>query len=399
MDVSNIPPHPEPEALQDHAQHLGRRPPGCERLALLLQGGGALGAYQAGVYQALHEAGLEPDWVAGVSIGGINSAIIAGNPPERRLERLREFWETITARRIWAYNPDGDAWRKMYNAWSAFTTMTQGQPGFFTVNQPTPLLSPRGAKTATSYYDNAPLRETLLRLIDFDLLNRGKTRFACGVVNIATGNFVYIDNAIGEILPEHVMASGALPPALPMMKIGTDYFWDGGLVSNTPLQHVLDHIGSDNTLAFQVDLFSARGAIPRDMAEVTARQKDIMYSSRTRLTTDHYRQTYMLKKRMRDLLARIPEADLREEDMALKRQVSDLPQISIIQLIYQQAAYEGDAKDYEFSATSMREHWDSGYRDTERSIMQKDWIAIPPSDVGLKMHDVHRLTDLARAGA
>ena len=369
------------------------RPPGCDRIALLLQGGGALGAYQAGVYQALHEAGLEPDWVAGVSIGGINAAIIAGNPPERRLARLREFWDTITARPSWPFRLPGDNARKAYNAWSAFTTMAQGQPGFFTVNQPGPYLSPAGAPQATSFYDTAPLRETLLRLVDFDLLNTGRTRFACGAVNVASGNFFYFDNARNKIAPDHVMASGALPPALPMVALGTDYFWDGGLVSNTPLAHVLDHIGHESTLAFQVDLFSARGPVPRDMQGVMSRMKDIQYSSRTRMTTDVYRQLYRMKLRMRGLLEKIPAGALGAEDADLFADLKRLPKVSLIQLIYQQAAYESDAKDYEFSAVTMREHWQNGLADTQRSLQHKNWLAMPPADIGLQAHDVHRLTD------
>ena len=362
-------------------------------VALVLQGGGALGAYQAGVYQALHEARLEPDWVAGVSIGGINSAIIAGNPPERRLARLREFWELVTARKITFFTPDGDAARKARNAMSSMMTLLGGVPGFFSVNYPGPWLSARGAKQATSYFDNAPLRETLLRLVDFDRINSRATRFAVGAVNIGNGNFSYFDNAESTIIPEHVMASGALPPALPMAQIGTDFYWDGGLVSNTPLQHLLDHIGTDSMAVFQVDLFSARGPVPRDMYEVMARQKDILYSSRTRLTTDHYKKLHQMKLQMRKLLARIPDGELSPEECAMKADLAHLPEISIMHLIYQQAAYEGEAKDYEFSGTSMREHWVSGYRDTQRTLRHKDWLVMPAVDVGIKMHDIHRVDD------
>ncbi len=367
------------------------RPKGCDRVALVLQGGGALGAYQGGVYQALHEAGLEPDWLAGVSIGGINSAIIAGNKREDRLPRLREFWEMITSRRVWHFTPDGDSPRKMRNAWSSMLTMSHGVPGFFDVNRPGPWLSLRGAKQATAYYDSSPLRETLLRLVDFDLINSGATRYACGAVNVTNGNFYYFDNASVEIMPEHVMASGALPPALPMVQLGSDYFWDGGFVSNTPLQHLVDRIGSDNTLVFQVDLFSAKGPVPRDMYDVLARQKDIQYSSRTRLTTDLYKEMHRMKMRMRDLLSRIPEDDLTESDRKQKEELSHLPEIAILQLIYQQAAYEGQAKDYEFSGTSMREHWESGYRDTKRTLTHKDWLVMPEAGKGIVMHDIHRL--------
>ena len=259
-------------------------------MALILQGGGALGAYQAGVYQALHEADIEPDWITGVSIGGINAAIIAGNRRENRLPRLREFWERITSRKVWHYTPDGDIFRQMRNAVSAQMTMLQGQPGFFKPHDINAWMSPAGARTATSFYDNSPLRETLLELVDFSIINDRRARFSVGAVNILTGNFVYFDNRDEEIIPEHVMASGALPPALPMVKIGTDYFWDGGIVSNTPLQHLLEQEDGLDSLVFQVDLFSARGPLPREMADVLGRHKDIMYSSRTRYNTDMFRK-------------------------------------------------------------------------------------------------------------
>ena len=256
----------------------------------MLQGGGALGAYQAGVYQALHEGGIEPDWVCGVSIGAINSAIIAGNPPERRLERLRVFWERITARKVWHYTPDGDIYRKARNLASSLLTTTLGQPGFFKPHSTSPWFTPAGATTRPAI--TTPLRcaKHLLELVDFDLINAREIHFAVGAVNVLTGNFLYFDNAERSDRPEHVMASGALPPALPMVKIGTDHFWDGGIVSNTPLQHLLDQDDRLNSLVFQVDLFSARGALPRDIQEVMARHKDIVYSSRTRYNTDVYRQ-------------------------------------------------------------------------------------------------------------
>jgi NTE family protein len=384
---------PEPRAPEPRASRPTWRPQGCDRLALVLQGGGALGAYQAGVYQALHEAGLEPDWVAGMSIGGINAAIIAGNPPEVRVERLREFWETITERPTWAFAPDGDDPRKARNAWSSWTTMLFGQPGFFTPQMPNPWFSMRGAKTATSFYDNAPLRETLLRLVDFELLNRRTTRYACGAVNVLNGNFAYFDSATTEIIPEHIMASGALPPALPMVNIGTDYYWDGGLVSNTPLQHVLENTRSENVLIFQVDLFSARGNLPRDMHEVLARQKDIQYSSRTRLVTDYFQKQHNLNLLLRRVLDKVPEDMLSDEERDMKQRLADVPEVTILHLIYQQTAYESQAKDFEFSGTSMREHWDAGFRDTVRTLRHKDWLTMPAVDHGVIVHDVHRLDD------
>jgi len=379
--------------LQERVGWRGWRPDRCARVALVLQGGGALGAYQAGVYQALHEANIEPDWVSGVSIGAINAAIIAGNPPAARLKKLRAFWERITDRTIWWYTPDGDVYRKARNATSSWLTIMQGQPGFFEPRNPGPWLTPAGARDATSYYDSAPLRETLRGLVDFSLLNACATRLAVGAVNVLTGNFIYFDNANEEIEPEHIMASGALPPALPMIKIGTDYYWDGGIVSNTPLQHLLDQDDHLNTLVFQVDLFSSRGALPRDIQDVMARHKDIMYSSRTRYNTDTYRRMHVWKTRLYQALAKVPEDALSDEQRKLRDQLADLPEITILHLIYQQKAYEGHAKDYEFSATSMNEHWQSGYEDTKRTLKRKTWLEMPPEGAGIVVHDVHRQED------
>ena len=369
------------------------RPERCDRIALVLQGGGALGAYQVGVYQALHEAGLEPNWVCGVSIGAINSAIIAGNPPEERMDKLRIFWERITARKVWHYTPDGDVYRKARNLHSTWLTTTLGQPGFFKPHELNPWLSPAGARTATSYYDTTPLRDTLLELVDFDLINSRKMHFAVGAVNVLTGNFLYFDNSKEVIGPEHVMASGALPPALPMVKIGTDHFWDGGIVSNTPLQHLLDQDDRKNSLVFQVDLFSSRGLLPRDIQEVMARHKDIMYSSRTRYNTDVYKHMNNLKADYYKALLKIPEDKLSDQERAMRDHLAHMPQITILQMIYQQKIYEGDSKDHEFSATSMHEHWQSGHEDTKRTLMRRDWLTMPEEGMGLVVHDVHRERD------
>src|SRR5580692_861161 len=366
------------------------RPDHCDRVALVLQGGGALGACQAGVYQALHEGGLEPDWVSGVSIGAINSALIAGNPPERRLERLHAFWDRITARKVWGYTPDGDVYRQARNAASSWFTMMLGQPGFFQPRIVSPWFSPAGAENATSYYDTSPLRETLLELVDFDLINDSSRRFSVGAVNALTGNFVYFDNATTKIEPEHVMASGALPPAFPTVRIGTDYFWDGGLVSNTPLQHLLAQDDSLNSLIFQVDLFSARGALPRTIQEVMGRHKDILYSSRTRQVTDMFARLQRWKTRAYEALVKVPEADLSDEQRQMRDKLADLPRATILQLIYQRRIYESNARDYEFSADSMHEHWQAGLEDTRRTLTRKDWISIPPKGVGIVTHDVHR---------
>jgi NTE family protein len=368
----------------------GWRPENCGRVALVLQGGGALGAYQAGVFQAMHGAGLEPDWVSGVSIGAVNAAIIAGNKPEKRLERLTAFWSRITDRTVWLHTPDGDIFRQLRNATSAFYTMAMGQPGFFAPQKLNPWFSLAGAKSATSYYDSSPLRETLLELVDFDLLNTGPCRFSVGAVNVMTGNFIFFDNAQHRIGPEHIMASGALPPAFAPVQIGTDYFWDGGIVSNTPLQHLLAQDDDINSLVFQVDLFSATGTLPRTMPDVMSREKDIAYSSRTRQVTDMFQRLQRWKTRAYRALLKIPEADLTEEERVMRDKLARLPAHTILQLIYQQKSYEGNAKDYEFSRTSMREHWQSGHEDTERTLTHKHWLQMPPENTGIVTHDIHR---------
>ena len=361
-----------------------------DRVALVFQGGGALGAYQAGVYQALAEAGCEPTWLSGVSIGAVNAAIIAGNEPSRRLQRLEQFWQIISGRKIWAYTPEGDFFRDIRNRTSSWMTMTMGQPGFFKPRFPNPWLELPGAEGATSFYDSAELKKTLEMLIDFDVLNDGKKRFSVGAVNVRTGNFVYFDTDNLRIGPEHIMASGALPPALPSIRIEGEYYWDGGIVSNTPLQYLLDQEEDRSSLVFQVDLFSARGVLPRSMPDVLSRHKDIMYSSRTRQNTDNFKRIHGLKMKLLGALKRVPRDQLTAEEEELIADYSDAGVVNIVHLIYQHKNYEGHAKDYEFSGTSMREHWDMGLEDTKRTLRHTDWLLPPFTDDAVAIHDLHR---------
>jgi NTE family protein len=269
------------------------RPP-FERIALVLQGGGALGAYQAGVYQALAEANLHPDWVAGISIGAINSALIAGNPPEKRVERLRDFWETVSAAPapVFTYIRSVEIKQEWIHTWlnqiRALGNLFGGAPGFFKPRFPPPVPLVPEDVVSLSYYDVSPLKATLERLVDFDLINTGVTRFSVGAVNVKTGNFVYFDNSTHDICSEHVIASGSLPPGFPATEIQGEHYWDGGLVSNTPLQWVLSGRPRQDTLAFQIDLWNARGRLPRTLIEAEVRQKEIRFSSRTRAATDEF---------------------------------------------------------------------------------------------------------------
>jgi NTE family protein len=361
-----------------------------DRVALVFQGGGALGAYQPGVYQALVEAGIEPTWLSGVSIGAINAAIIAGNEPSRRMQRLEQFWHIISGRKIWAYTPEGDFFRDIRNRTSSWMTMTMGQPGFFKPRFQNPWLQLAGAEGATSFYDSSELRQTLLNLIDFDVLNDGKKRFSVGAVNVRTGNFLYFDTDKIRIQPEHIMASGALPPALPSIRIEGEYYWDGGIVSNTPLQYLLDQDEDRSSLVFQVDLFSARGVLPRSMPDVLSRHKDIMYSSRTRQNTDNFKRIHTMKMKLLHALQRVPREQLSADELALIEDYSKAGVVNIVHLIYQHKNYEGHAKDYEFSGTSMREHWDMGLEDTKRTLRHSQWLEPPANAEGVTIHDLHR---------
>jgi NTE family protein len=361
----------------------------CEHVALVLQGGGALGAYQGGVFQAMDEAGIAPDWLCGVSIGAINCAIIAGNAPGERLSKLRGFWEMITPDRLAWPAPDGDLPRQRANDASSFSALAFGQPGFFTPNLPGPLFSLPGSRQATAFYDTTPLRQSLLDFVDFDRLNDGAVRCAVGAVSVASGNFAYFDNAAMTLQPEHIMASGALPPGFPMIEIGSDHYWDGALISNTPLAHLLLNIDACNTLVFQVDLFSARGPIPRDIKDVGLRQKEISFSSRTRLVTDYFKREFALKNRLRKLLERMPAELLTDADRAEQEQLRELPQLSILELIYEHTAYEGESRDFEFSRRSMNEHWARGYNQTRQTLARKNWLEMP-GEAGIITHDIDR---------
>jgi len=427
--------------------HKAQERPPFECIALLLQGGGALGAYQAGVYQALSEAGLHPDWVAGISIGAINSALIAGNPPEARVEKLRKFWELVTMTPLWSgagqlatavknggmrdlmehatgaaasiggtsptllastqrtgdlhefwnhiatnllssWPPRGDLARGLANQISAGLALVRGAPGFFAPRLPIPWLQPAGTLEATSYYDNSELKATLERLVDFDRINAGDIRFSIGAASVSTGNFVYFDNTTHTIGPDHVMASGALPPGFPAIEIEGEHYWDGGLVSNTPLQWVLESETRQDTLAFQVDLWSARGAFPRTMAEVATRQKEIQYSSRTRANSDRFKYTQKLRNALSSLLQKLPDELKDSREVAVLSPLANRKVYNLVQLIYRSKQYEGDSKDYEFSRASMEDHWRAGYHDTARTLRHREVLERPKSLEGVFTFDL-----------
>jgi NTE family protein len=377
-----------------------------EAIALMLQGGGALGSYQCGVYEGLHKAGIVPNWFAGISIGAINAAILAGNAPEQRLERLYAFWRRISIPAI----PFGhqlfkwqEALRKKLplenstlafaNAQGALAALLFGQSGFFVPRFPPPYVGVGHVESSTSFYDTAPLKSTLEEFVDFDRINTGEVRFSVGAVNVRNGNFIYFDN-FGKhkrtIRAEHVMASGALPPAFAPIEIDGEHYWDGGIVSNTPLDHVLSFIPRRDSLVFQVDLWRAQGMLPRNIMEVLERQKDIQYSSRTRFGTKVVQRFQDLRTTLNALLKEIPADHVTAEMRAeLEPWLSDRV-YNIIHLIYKTKPFEEQYKDYAFAPSTMAEHWRAGLADMHATLAHPEFFVPPSRRVGVVTHDVHR---------
>ncbi len=378
--------------MTDHSPEIATIPTNAQRV-LVLQGGGALGSYQAGALQALCGYGFEPEWVAGISIGAVNAAIIAGNEGQTRVKRLKEFWEMVSAPVPWQPLGKSDQSRELFNSTSAALIATFGVPGFFTPRIPPAPLWPPGHPEAQSYYDTSPLKKTLERLVDFDRINDLKTRLSVGAVGVTSGNFRYFDNyefkKLGKTIgPEHIMASGALPPGFPSVIIDGEHYWDGGIASNTPLDYVLDTELERDMLIFQVDLFSARGDLPTSLLEAAEREKDIRYSSRTRMNTDKNKQLHNARRAVRDLISKLPD-DLKNDPSAeFLAKVSRESTVTVVHLIYRSKNYESSSKDYDFSHVAMVEHWEAGVRDVHLSMRHKDWLERPQSGETMVTYDL-----------
>ncbi|HKS19118.1 MAG TPA: patatin-like phospholipase family protein [Bradyrhizobium sp.] len=362
---------------------------------LVLQGGGALGSYQAGAYQALCHFDFEPEWVAGISIGAVNAAIIAGNEREKRIDRLKEFWTMVSSPVSWHPVTPGERARSLFNETSAALIATFGVPGFFAPRVPPAPFWPPGSPQSQSYYDTAPLKKTLERLVDFDRINDLKTRLSIGAVGVTSGNFRYFDNfgfrKLGKkIGPEHIMASGALPPGFPSVEIEGEHYWDGGIASNTPLDYVLDEETRRDLLIFQVDLFSARGLLPESLLDAAEREKDIRYSSRTRMNTDKNRQIHNARMALRDLIGKLPDYLRNDPSVELLREASKENTVTVVHLIYRSKNYETSSKDYDFSRVAMTEHWEAGVRDVHLSMRHKEWLERPQSGETMVTYDLAR---------
>jgi NTE family protein len=363
--------------------------PKHERTVLVLQGGGALGAYQAGVYEGMAERGFAPNWVTGVSIGAVNAALIAGNAAEVRLERLREFWDRVSSGIPLIPPAYLDPLRVAFNRVSAMATATFGVPGFFVPRVPPPYLAADGTPGALSVYDTAPLQDTLEELVDFDLINRKAVRLSVGAANVHTGNSVYFDNQRQTIGPEHIMASGALPPGFPPVVIDGNYYWDGGIVSNSPLWYVLDDSPGISALIAQVDLFSAKGPLPQNLDEVLERSKDIQYSSKTRFNTSRVEELESMRAALGRLLHKLPPKLRDDADVRLLAPLCMRKRhITIVHLINRRLTHSSSAKDYEFSRTTVRQLWEAGLEDVRRSCAHPKWLKATATVNGIRVFDL-----------
>ncbi|MBI5262499.1 MAG: patatin-like phospholipase family protein [Bradyrhizobium sp.] len=381
--------------MTDHPGPQSTRTPADAQRVLVLQGGGALGSYQAGAFQALCHSGFEPEWIAGISIGAVNAAIIAGNEPEKRVPRLKEFWEMVSAPVPWKPFANDDHGRELFNNTSAALIATFGVPGFFTPRIPPAPLWPPGAPQSLSFYDTSPLKKTLERLVDFDRINDLKTRLSVGAVGVTSGNFKYFDNfefkKLGKKMgPEHIMASGALPPGFPAIVIDGEHYWDGGIASNTPLDYVLEAEIDRDLLIFQVDLFSARGPLPSTLLDAAEREKDIRYSSRTRMNTDKNKLVHNTRKALRELIGKLPDNLKNDPSVEILCQVAKESTVTVVHLIYRSKNYETSAKDYDFSHVAMVEHWEAGVRDVHLSMRHKDCLEQPQSGETMVTYDLTR---------
>jgi len=338
------------------------------QVVLVLQGGGALGAYQVGVYQALHEAGVEPDWIIGTSIGAINAGLIAGSKPQDRLARLEEFWRRVKSPYSIPQFPD------FSDVWSYWSTLLGGISGFF---KPNPLAFwsmhfPWGVDQA-AYYSTVSLRETLAELIDFSIINKGSPRLTVGAANVQTSMMRYFDSRQSEIGTEQIMASGALPPAFPAICIDGEYYWDGGILSNTPTEVIFDDCPRRNSLIFAVHLWNPIGPVPRSIWEVFHRHKDIQYSSRIASHISRHQQTHRLRHVVSQLVRQIP-SELRDTEV-----VKDLAgygcvtQMHVVRLLAPRIGNENHTKDIDFSSAGIGARRAAGYSAAMAALQQAPW--------------------------
>lgn len=341
------------------------------QVVLVLQGGGALGAYQAGVYQALRESGIEPDWVIGTSIGAINASLIAGNAPAMRIARLEEFWRRVMHPPLSRLA----AAASLFGPWAANAmTMASGVSGFFEPN-PWALFGPHvtlGPELA-GYYLTGPLQRTLEELTDANLLNACKPRLTVGAANVRTGEMQYFDSREMPLTIKHIMASGALPPAFPAVRIGDELYWDGGILSNTPVEAVFDDNPRRSGLVFAVHMWSPGGPKPDSIWKVLARQKELQYSSRAKSHIARQKQIHKLRHIIRELALKLPLEIAGSPEASELASYGCLTRMHVVRLLAPMLAGEDHSKDIDFSPSGIKHRWEAGLVDTKRVLEQAPW--------------------------
>jgi len=361
------------DELRDHGQQV-----------LVLQGGGALGAYQVGVYQALHEAGIEPDWVIGTSIGAINAGIIAGSKPAERMDRLREFWRRVEHGHLF----ERALPTELSTLWRNWTTIWSGLPAFFAPNAAA-FISPHahlGAEGA-GYYSVDPMRRTLADLIDFDEVNSGPVRLTVGASRVTSSEMHYFDSRDMPLALDHIMASGALPPAFPAVRIDGELYWDGGILSNTPVEVVFDDNPRRNSMVYAVHIWNPHGPEPETIWEVMNRQKDVQYSSRSASHIKRQRQLHRLRHVITELSALVPDDVRRNADVAGLAAYGCPTRMHVIRLLAPRLDCEDHSKDIDFSPSGIRARWDAGYSDTMRTLEAAPWRAETDPLEGFVLHE------------
>jgi NTE family protein len=374
---------------------VGTRP----RVALVLQGGGALGAYQAGVYQALHEHGLTPDWVVGTSIGAINAALIAGNERATRLQQLKTFWNEVAHQDLIDMRKVPDEARRFNTMLTTLDSITKGVSGFYAPRWPN--LFSAGCTVqpeAASFYDTSALEETLTRLVDLQCLNASSgIRMTVSAMKVTCGSLDNFDTAHQAVGIKHVMASGALPPGFPPVRIDGELYWDGGLYSNTPLETVLADEPRTDTICFMVDLWSAQGPEPITLEQVYTRQKDVLYASRSRRHIDAYLRGHKLRRMVRMLREKVPDAMLSAEELEELNKVGTDTTIHIVRLAYAGRDWQMASKDLNFSKGSIEWRWEQGYQDALRAVEHAAWLNETAEGAGVLVHELMSLPESERA--
>lgn len=385
-----------PTAMESQSANAAKPHPHTQthrhQVVLVFQGGGALGAYQGGVYQALHEAGLEPDWIIGTSIGAINAGLIAGNEPENRLPRLQEFWRRMTRRDLWHASP----WPGLSDTVSYWTTVLGGIPGFF---EPNPLAFmgahvPLGTDGA-GFYSTQPLMNTLEELIDFSLISKMSPRLTVGAAHVRTSEMRYFDSRECKITASHIMASGALPPAFPAVRIDGELYWDGGILSNTPTEAIFEDNPRRTSLIFAVHMWNPVGPEPETIWQILHRQKDIQYSSRVASHITRQRQVHNLRHVISELAKFVPTKDRNSAAVRQLMAYGCPTHMHVVRLLAPRLDNENHTKDIDFSPRRIKLRWEAGYADTRRALKRKAWETEFDPLEGVILHDLEPGADLA----